>query len=84
MEKSKQIATLAVSAAIAVGLSTSPGANAAAGMEKCYGVAKTGKNDCGNKKHSCQGQSSSDGDKSEWIYLPKGSCSKIVGGETKS
>ena len=33
------------------------------GMEKCYGVAKAGANDCGNKSgsHSCAGQSTVDG-----------------------
>jgi uncharacterized membrane protein len=52
-------------------------------MEKCYGISKAGKNDCADKlgKHSCSGGSTIDGDKNEWIYLPKGSCEKIVGGE---
>lgn len=26
---------------------------APAGMEKCYGVAKAGQNDCGTSKHGC-------------------------------
>ena len=52
------------------------------GFEKCYGVSVAGKNDCGSKSgsHSCAGQSKVDGDKDEWIYLPKGACDKIVGG----
>ncbi len=53
------------------------------GMEKCGGVVKAGKNDCGNAKHSCAGQSAKDGDKEEWMYVPTGSCEKIVGGEVK-
>jgi uncharacterized membrane protein len=55
-------------------------------MEKCYGVAKAGKNDCGDKlgKHSCAGQSTIDGDKNEWVYTPKGLCNKLVGGELDS
>jgi uncharacterized membrane protein len=52
----------------------------AAQTEKCYGVAKAGKNDCGAGSHSCQGQSKKDGDGKEWINLPKGTCEKIVGG----
>mgnify|MGYP001552130009 FL=1 len=54
----------------------------AADKEKCYGVAKAGKNDCGDAKgrHSCVGQSTVDGDGSEWVALPKGVCEKLVGG----
>lgn len=50
--------------------------------EKCYGVVKAGKNDCGAKGHSCAGQASKDGAAGEWVYLPKGTCDKIVGGST--
>lgn len=48
--------------------------------EKCYGVAKAGKNDCGANGHSCAGQAVKDGDGKEWIKVPKGTCEKIVGG----
>lgn len=75
----------AISAAIALGLSASA-TTAMAGdkeMEKCYGVVKAGKNDCGTKSHACAGQAAKDSDPNEWVYLPKGSCDKIVGGETK-
>ena len=49
------------------------------GFEKCAGIAKAGKNDCGTRQHSCAGMAKKDGDKQEWLYLPKGSCDKIVG-----
>ncbi len=51
-------------------------------MEKCYGVVKAGKNDCGAKdgSHSCAGHATKDGDPNEWISLPKGTCEKLVGG----
>jgi uncharacterized membrane protein len=53
------------------------------GMEKCFGVAKAGLNDCGTATNSgCAGSSKVDSDKSAWIYLPKGTCNKIVGGST--
>ena len=49
--------------------------------EKCYGIAKAGKNDCAGAAHSCQGQSKGkDGDAREWVKLPKGTCERIVGG----
>jgi len=53
---------------------------AAAQTEKCYGVAKAGKNDCAGAAHSCQGQGKKDADAKEWVKLPKGTCERIVGG----
>jgi uncharacterized membrane protein len=52
--------------------------------EKCYGIAKAGKNDCGNSRHSCAGQSTEDALTDEWIYVRRGNCEKIVGGSTVS
>jgi len=52
--------------------------------EKCYGVSKAGKNDCGTATLQCAGSSTKDGDKESWILLPKGTCDKIVGGSTTS
>ena len=50
--------------------------------EKCYGVAKAGKNDCGTAKHACAGLGAkTDNDAAEWKYVAKGSCEK-VGGKT--
>jgi uncharacterized membrane protein len=50
-----------------------------AGQEKCYGVAKAGKNDCAGAAHACAGQSKTDGGK-EFVQLPKGTCERLVGG----
>jgi uncharacterized membrane protein len=50
------------------------------GMEKCYGIVKAGKNDCGTSKHGCAGQATADNDSEEWIKVPKGTCEKIAGG----
>ena len=49
-------------------------------MEKCYGVAKAGKNDCAGAAHACQGQGKADRAATEWIKLPKGTCERIAGG----
>lgn len=53
--------------------------------EKCYGIVKAHKNECGSKinKHSCAGQAKVDGDPNEWIILPKGLCERIVNGSLK-
>jgi len=49
-------------------------------VEKCFGVAKAGKNDCQTATSSCAGTSKKDGEKSAWLSVPKGTCEKIVGG----
>ncbi len=49
--------------------------------EKCYGIAKAGKNDCASTgNNSCGGTSKVNGDKKAWIYVPEGYCDRIVGG----
>jgi uncharacterized membrane protein len=64
-------------------MASSPAMAKSKKMEKCYGVSKASQNDCASKSgsHSCAGQAKVDGDKGEWIYLPKGACERIVGGE---
>jgi uncharacterized membrane protein len=51
--------------------------------EKCYGVAKAGKNDCAAPAHACAGLAKTDGDPNEYVTLPKGTCARIVGGVLK-
>jgi uncharacterized membrane protein len=51
-----------------------------ANSEKCYGVAKAGKNDCAGGAHACAGQGTKDKSAKEFIKLPKGTCERIVGG----
>jgi uncharacterized membrane protein len=49
-------------------------------MEKCFGVAKAGKNDCAGPAHACAGQAKVDGGGKEFIELPKGTCERLAGG----
>jgi uncharacterized membrane protein len=50
-------------------------------MEKCYGVAKAGQNDCkAGAGTSCAGTSTADSQGNAWIYVAKGTCEKLVGG----
>jgi uncharacterized membrane protein len=51
-------------------------------MEKCYGVAKAGKNDCAGAAHACAGQSTKSGSPKDFLKLPKGTCERLVGGRT--
>lgn len=53
-------------------------------LEKCYGVAKAGQNDCkAGPGTSCAGSSTKDAQKDAWMFVAKGSCEKIVGGSLK-
>lgn len=53
------------------------------GMERCFGIAKAGMNDCGNASHHCGGEAKINNDKKEWIFVPTGLCQKITGGSTQ-
>jgi uncharacterized membrane protein len=52
--------------------------------EKCYGISKAGKNDCQTANSSCAGTSKKDSQGDAWIYVPAGTCDKLVGGSMKS
>ena len=81
----KLLVASAVAAALAIPLVASAGPAPAPKFdaEKCYGIAKAGKNDCETKMSSCAGTSKRDNQKDAWIYMPKGSCDKIVGSSTQ-
>lgn len=53
--------------------------------EKCFGIAKAGKNDCGaaDGSHACAGYSKKDGMGFDWILLPAGVCDRIVDASLK-
>ena len=71
---------LAVSAASTILFASS--IHAKGDQEKCYGIVKAGSNDCQTSKASCAGSATKDKQKDAFIFLPKGACSKIVGGST--
>jgi uncharacterized membrane protein len=77
----------AVTAAVAA-LSTTttmagPAEQPAYSFEKCYGVVKAGLNDCQTSTHSCAGTSTVDNQGDAWIYVPAGTCVKLVGGSNQ-
>lgn len=61
----------------------SPAAAETAKKEKCYGIVKSGKNDCAAKdsSHACATYSTKDGYENDWILLPAGTCERIIGGK---
>ncbi len=82
--KTSQTLQAAVAGLVALGLSATILAapvEQPKGSEKCYGIAKAGKNDCGTAKHACAGEAKADNDPTEWKYVPKGTCESL-GGKT--
>lgn len=79
--KKELMSALALAAMLGAGVAHAEDA-AKPEKEKCYGVAKAGKNDCAAKdgSSSCAGQAKTDRDANHWVYLPKGACDKIAGG----
>jgi uncharacterized membrane protein len=69
---------LAVSCAFAAALglaATAQVAGAADDKEKCFGVAKAGKNDCAaGPGTTCAGTSKVDYQGNSWMLVPKGTC----------
>lgn len=51
--------------------------------ERCYGIARSGMNDCAFASNDCGQTVTRDGDPAAWIYVPQGTCLKIIGGALK-
>jgi len=52
--------------------------------EKCFGISKAGKNDCQTANSSCAGTSKRDKQGDAWIYVPKGTCDRVVDGSLQA
>jgi uncharacterized membrane protein len=86
-EEVMKTTTVILGSAVAMALSMALQATAQGGpapkptfeSEKCYGVAKAGKNDCQTANSSCAGTSKRNSQGDAWIYMPKGACEKLVG-----
>ncbi|MBN9525237.1 MAG: DUF2282 domain-containing protein [Alphaproteobacteria bacterium] len=75
--------SLALAAALAAAVGIAASANAAEPpfkAEKCFGIAKAGKNDCQTATSSCAGTAKRDGQGDAWMYVPAGTCERINGG----
>lgn len=84
MRHTRLLLTTAFAGLTAGTLLTAAGASAAnvqcAEQERCYGVAKAGKNDCATATSACAGSAKQDFQKDAWVYVPKGTCQKLAGG----
>ena len=71
-------AALAAALALAIAAGSAHAAGPAKPMEKCYGVAQAGKNDCkAGAGTSCAGTSKVAYQGDAWKFVPAGSCVKI-------
>lgn len=80
MNSLNKIVSIATLTAMVTSIAIMPAAAEDTGKEKCYGVAKAGKNDCASGKVSCAGSSKIDSDGEAFIAVPKGLCERLVGG----
>ena len=81
MKTKTVLLSTAIGSLLAFGMNAMAGPVAVdTGSEKCYGVAKAGKNDCAGAAHACAGQSKAEASSKEWVKLPKGTCERVVGG----
>lgn len=70
-----------VTAGAAMAAEAEKAAPAKMDMEKCFGIAKAGKNDCAsaNGSHACAGHATKDKDPHEFMNVAKGECAKQGG-----
>ncbi|MFZ5524294.1 MAG: DUF2282 domain-containing protein [Pseudomonadota bacterium] len=83
MENHQKLLSIAIGGLLALGLAgNASAADKKVEMEKCFGIAKAGMNDCSSNKsaHSCAGQATKNNDPMDFVAVPKGTCDKIAGG----
>ncbi|HKY89620.1 MAG TPA: DUF2282 domain-containing protein [Nevskiaceae bacterium] len=76
----KTIVGSALIALVALAATGQAMADAKPEAEKCFGIVKAGKNDCQTATNACAGHVKTDGRGDAWVFVPKGSCERIVGG----
>jgi len=75
------LATAALSGCAAqVAAEKRSGAAAVGATEQCYGIARAGRNDCRTRAHVCAGWAGRNQDPGAFIYVPAGTCERIVHG----
>lgn len=79
--KMNLLLTAALAGAIGAGSIVAAQAADDKAHEKCYGIAKAGKNDCAaaNGSHSCAGQAKADNDANDWVKVKTGECAAMHG-----
>jgi uncharacterized membrane protein len=89
MNHTREILRLAIASVITIGTSgcsdyvaslNKEDAHARGADEQCYGIARSGQNDCKSATVICAGYARTERDPTAYIYLPTGTCGKITGG----
>jgi uncharacterized membrane protein len=79
MTQKTTAAALALALGAALSVSAAPTYAAGPAMEKCFGVALKGKNDCAaGAGTTCAGTSKIDHQGNAWKLVPAGTCAKTV------
>jgi uncharacterized membrane protein len=74
----RKFVTLALASSLAAAIGTAAPAIAQDDMEKCYGVAMAGENDCAaGPGTTCAGTSTVDYQGNAWKLVPAGTCENI-------
>lgn len=87
MIKTRTALAFTIAGALAAAAALSANTANAAAMDKCYGVALAGENDCAaGPGTSCEGTSTVDYQGNAWSLVPAGTCEsiKLPGGRAGS
>jgi len=79
MKNSDILIRSAIAGMLALSFGAASTVAVAAEKDKCYGISKAAKNDCGTATSSCAGTSKKDNDPNAWKYVDKGTCEKVGG-----
>lgn len=78
MKTATTLTTAALAAMLSAGIASAEPVKPQPNKDKCYGIAKAGKNDCAaGAGTSCAGTSRADYQGNAWKYVAKGTCTKI-------
>jgi uncharacterized membrane protein len=82
--KTEHIVQGAIASLFAMVVIAGPAEAAKGDSEKCAGIAKAGKNDCGTSVSSCAATAKADREPEAWILVPEGTCERIAGGRLQT
>lgn len=77
----KMLSAAVLAAVLTVGVASAHAADTA--TEKCFGVARAGKNDCKTAAHACAGHAAKSSAKADFVVLPAGICAKLAHSTTE-
>lgn len=79
MKSGKSVASAALAGVLALSGAAAVDTAAAKQTERCYGIAKAGKNDCATATNACAGAVKKDNDPNAWVNVDKGRCEQLGG-----